>query len=421
MAGNTVTRRTTRGCRAFARAVVCGIAAAAVAAALAGCGSRGTGETAGPSAPAVARSVSPQASADTAVQALPAGQQGSRQQVPWAQVGPGWILAEWSPTLNGSATSLFLIDPAGGRYLLDTFPASPTGSAPTSLLAWSGDGQRALFTNFGASPTVTVLNLRTLATTQFDLTNASPAGFTAPAGLAILVNANVSDSGQTRLERVSLTGQLELSYPASFVPGGPYDGSALYSPDGTELAVGTSVGIELMTNEGQGVRYLNVNDSVSSCGPMRWWTRGELLVSCTPNGKDASQDWLVPTSGATPKALTANPPTPGDLGDGDAWQLPSGTYLQEAGACSYTYVAKLQPDGLTAPVAIPGVPSGESTVILGAQGDRLAIRNVPGSPQTCAHGPGLMWFAPATNSVTPLLGGIVNGGYALSAVLFGES
>jgi hypothetical protein len=70
---------------------------------------------------------------------------------------------------------------------------------------------------------VTVLNLRTLATTRFDLTNASPVGFTAPDGLAILVNANVDGSGQTKLERVSLTGQVELSYPVSFVPGGAYN------------------------------------------------------------------------------------------------------------------------------------------------------------------------------------------------------
>ena len=82
-------------------------------------------------------------------------------------------------------------------------------------------------------------------------------------------------------------------------------------------------------------------------------------------------------------------------------------------------MAKLQPDGLTTPVAVPGVPSGESTVMLGAQGDRLAIRNVPGAPQSCAHGPSLLWFAPATNSVTPLLGGAANGGYTEAAVLFG--
>lgn len=416
---STARGRRTRWDQAVSRAAIGSIVSAAVAALVAGCGSSGPGQGGGPSARAVEPSAAAQASA--AIPALAAGQQGSRQQVPWAQVGPGWILAEWSPALNGSATSLFLIDPAGGRYLIDTFPANSPASAPTVLVGWSGDGQRALVTSSAVSPTVVVLSLRTLATTQFDLTNAAAIGFTAPDGLAILVNVTLNDRGQATLERVSLTGQVELSYQPSIFPGGAYNGSALYSPDGTELAVGTSAGIELMSNEGRGLRYLNVSPSVQSCRPVRWWTPEELLASCLPSGSGTSQLWLVPTSGATPKALTASPSASGDLGDGDAWQIPSGTYVQDAGACSYTYAAKLQPDGLTAPVAIPGVPSGESTIILGALGDRLAIRNVPGSPETCAHGPALLWFAPATNSVTPLLGGTVNGGYALAAVLFGES
>jgi TolB protein len=266
-----------------------------------------------------------------------------------------------------------------------------------------------------------VLNLRTLTTTDFGLgPNAGNVGFTKPDGLAIF--ASVGTGAQAHVERLSLTGTVELSYPASFSGGGgPFGGSAVYSPDGTELGLGLLTGIELVSNGGQPIRFLPVNPSVSFCTPRRWWTPSEVLVSCMPDGSGTLQLWLVPNSGATPTALTATVPANPDLGDLDAWQLPSGTYVQDAGACSYTYAARLQSGGLTTPVAVPGVPSGESTVILGAQGDRLAIRNVPGSPQTCAHGPGLMWFAPATNSVTPLLGGTVNGGYALSAVLFGES
>ncbi len=351
----------------------------------------------------------------------PAGQQGSKQQVPWTQVGAGWILAEWLPSVTGyAATSLFLLDPAGGRYLIDTFPANPPGSAPTVLMGWSGDGQRALLTSSTAgSPTVAVLNLRTLTTTDFELTNASPIGFTAPDGFAVIANQN--NSSTPVLQRFSRTGQLELSYPTSFRGGGgSYDGSALYSPDGTELAVGTNTGIELMSNAGQALRFLPVAPSLELCGALRWWTPAELLVGCVPDGSGMYQLWLVPTSGATPTTLTAAPPAPPDLGDADAWQIPSGTYVQDEGACSYTYIAKLQPDGLTTPVAVPRVPDGESMIIIGTQGDRLAIRNQPGSPETCAHGSTLMWFTPATNSVTPVLGGAANGGTIESAVMFGE-
>jgi len=438
MAGRIAGGRTPRQNRRFFTAAgMCSIVIVAVA--IAGCGSASsTHSGARPSTPAKARPAAPSSPAAIAASALPAGQQGSQQEVPWAQVGPGWILAEWSPAWNGSgATSLFLVDPAGGRYLIDTFPASSSPSTPTSLMAWSGDGQRALLTSVyytpsGASQAFALLNLRTLASTPVQLANGSPIGFTRPDGLALLASVQVN-ARQAKLERVSLTGQLELSYPTSLAQGNEINGSVLYSPDGTELAVGTChvviasascasslSGIELITNAGQALRYLPVSPASEGCMPLRWWTAEELLASCYGPGPNSSQLWIVPTSGSTPTALTASPPVQGDLGDSDAWQLPSGTYLEEAGACSFVHMAKLQPNGLTAPVVVPGVPSGESIVILGALGDRLAVRNVPGSPETCAHGPSLMWYSPATNSVTPLLGGSVNGGYVQAALLFGQ-
>jgi hypothetical protein len=65
---------------------------------------------------------------------------------------------------------------------------------------------------------------------------------------------------------------------------------------------------------------------------------------------------------------------------------------------------------------VPGVPSGDSTAIRGAQGDRLAIEAQP----ACHEGATLLWFAPATSTVIPVLGGTVNGGTAENAILFGE-
>jgi hypothetical protein len=79
--------------------------------------------------------------------------------VPWPQVGPGWMLAMWSPvpglaackqappgtpTDQTATTTLYLVDPAGGRYAITTFPRPGDGSSPT-LVDWSGDGTRALF------------------------------------------------------------------------------------------------------------------------------------------------------------------------------------------------------------------------------------------------------------------------------------
>jgi hypothetical protein len=81
------------------------------------------------------------------------------------------------------------------------------------------------------------------------------------------------------------------------------------------------------------------------------------------------------------------------------------------------YLARLQGIGQTVPVSVPGVPSGDSTVVIGSSGDKLAIQaNV-----ACGGLPSLMWFTPTTNTVTPLLGGAANGGYTCGAALFGEA
>jgi TolB protein len=337
-------------------------------------------------------------------------------------VGPGWFLAEWSPPVTPAPTSLFLIDPAGGRYLIETFPASSPASAPTILAGWSGDGERALLQtqDSSSSPiTAAVLNLRTLATTQFQLASGVyPVGFTAPDGLAIIANV-INGPSQANLERLSLTGALELSYPASFPGGRPYSGSALYSPDGTEVATGTSGGIELLSNAGQSLRFLSVVDpSTGPCAAVRWWTSQELLVNCPIANEQEDQLWLVPASGATPTALTANPPTPPAQGGSNAWQLSTGIYVTVQTGCGQTYPAKLQPSGQTAPVAVPGLPSSYSSTILGSQGDRLAIAS--GVAPICGTTEkALLWYTPATNSVTTLLGGSVNGGTIETALMFG--
>jgi hypothetical protein len=311
----------------------------------------------------------------------------------------------------------------GGRYLIETFPASSPASAPTILAGWSGDGERALLESQASSRPITaaVLNLRTLATSQFELASGVyPVGFTAPDGHAIIANV-INGPSQANLERLSLTGNLDLSYPASFPGGRPYSGEVLYSPDGTELAAGTLGGIELLSNAGRGLSFLPVTDpSTGSCTPVRWWTAQKLLVGCgISSTTQGEQLWQVPTSGATPTALTANPPDPQDQGDMDAWQLSTGLYVTDLTGCGQTYVAKVQPSGQTAPVAVPGLPSSDnSSTILGAQGDRLAIAS--GVAPICGTTEkALLWYTPATNSITTLLGGTVNGGTIETALMFG--
>ena len=89
----------------------------------------------------------------------------------------------------------------------------------------------------------------------------------------------------------------------------------------------------------------------------------------------------------------------GDYGDLDAWSLPSGDYVQDAGACGYTYLAKLGRTGRTTAVTVPGAVG--SVIVHGAYGNQLALT----SQFACQPGStSLFWFDPATRAVTPLLG-----------------
>src|SRR5689334_16928287 len=83
--------------------------------------------------------------------ALARGAEGTIQDIPWSQVGGGWMLAMWSPatptrggaepatgqpTFQTSATTLYLISPEGGRYAITTFPPPGDDGSTPSLVDW---------------------------------------------------------------------------------------------------------------------------------------------------------------------------------------------------------------------------------------------------------------------------------------------
>jgi TolB protein len=367
-------------------------------------------------------------SGSSATTLLAAGRQGSAADIPWSQVGPGWLLSGWVPTApktSGAAspsspTTLYLIDPLGGRYAI----AAPAVTAGSDLVAWSGDGRRALFetqTSSVTSSLVTVVQLQDGTSTRFTIASDGPRsiGFTAPDGLAVIAGSQVQSTRTIPMERFDLSGALAYTYPTSFPHAGPIEGGALYTADGTELVLGTSRGMEVVTNGGQPVRYLPVNTRAGTCQPVRWWAAGVVLASCTPPGNGIALLWLVPTDGRPPTQLTVTPERgSGDLGDVDAWSLPGGDYLQDLGPCGYIYLAKLDAAGRTTPIRVPGTAAGKSVYVLGAYRDRLALT----ASLSCSPGSSsLMWFDPGTNVVTPLLGPPVNGGSAGPALLFGQT
>ena len=64
--------------------------------------------------------------------------------VPWASVGPGWVLDMYSkaPGTKKAPTTLYLVSPAGAKYALHTWKAT---QAPPKLMAWAGSKTEALF------------------------------------------------------------------------------------------------------------------------------------------------------------------------------------------------------------------------------------------------------------------------------------
>jgi hypothetical protein len=310
--------------------------------------------------------------------------------VPWSSVGAGWVLAQYSTgtAAKPAPTTLYLVSPSGVKYQVYQWAAAKTG-APR-LLAWSGDKTRALL-QAGDSYQLEQLNLETGKAARFNLPiDVLPLDYTRPSGLQLLGMA--ANGSATALARYTLTGQR-----AQVLGTRAYGLSAVYTPDGTELAISADTGLQLVSNTGQVIRKLPVAaaDPTIGCSPARWWNSTTILAECTPKGSAAAQLWLVPANGARPTALTPVRKTGPDLGDLDAWSLPSGLYLQSAGACGTLELNKQAKNGSVAAVPVPGLPAGASVAVVTALGPQLLIHGLG-----CQLGGQLAWFNPATRAET---------------------
>ena len=330
-------------------------------------------------------------------QVLAAGHTGTRAAVPWSKVGPAWALAMFSrstggdgvkPT-NGSAT-LYLVDPAGGKYSLVTWSAR-SQQAHWNLVAWSGDTQRAMFTSaFGQPNYVHQLQLRTGKITSFRLpANVSLIGYTRPDGTNILVDKS-EPNGHGVVERYNLAGKFQRTLAT--VQNG--DQIAAYQPAGATLGITEKYGLNLISNNGSVIRKLPVPGAKYGCKPVRWWSNSTILASCFALNNGGWRLWLVPASGARPSALTPVRPHPTfDIGDFNGWQLSSGLYLDGYGPCDTLVIGKQPAHGPEQQVNVPGAGS---SVIVTATRASLMVERING----CSPGVSLVWFNPATRKMT---------------------
>jgi len=347
--------------------------------------------------------------------------------VPWSQVGAGWMLAVWTPVpphmpgdqpAPGEPTSetatdvLYLVSPTGDRYTITEIPPSEDAK---NLVEWSPDGTRALFTSsYGSDATATSVDLHTGARTSIPV-HGTPA-YTLPTGQALLVSTGFNGDEPGTLKRIDMAGHEEFVYPTKDLGGaGQFSGDYLESPDGTQLVLSTAnLGNEVvarsdnslvvMGNDGIIARTLPAPMPKAMCSPVKWWAPEVILTHCDIERGGGEELWTVPLDGTKPTALTAvnthddAPGFEGNYGNWNAYETSSGTYLPTAGACGTSFVSRLTPDGHTERVTIPGLKG--SVGLAGVSGEKLVVVGQAG----CGGGTSLVSYDPTANTSTVLLG-----------------
>lgn len=316
-------------------------------------------------------------STGTAAAYLPAGQTGARDDVPWSAVGTGWRLVQ--PTdASGSNPTLYLYDPAGGRYLItDQLPKL------AYLQAWSPDGQRAMFRTPGSSDDFTRFQQLDVHSGQLEAGFSQFLGqfvtYTQPRGLAVLVTGQVQ--GAERLLRYGTDGTPQLAYPLTVGGQQLHDYySVLYTADGSQLVLQAGNNTVLLSNGGDLVQQYSLPASTQSCRPVKWWTSDTFLEACDRSGGTlgpVTSLYLQPMAGGTPTLLVGQGSSIG-MGYGEAWQLSNGdVLLSRMSGCGSAGYDILHPDGTTAPLRLPAGVT-EPGTISNMAGDLATFRVVHG-------------------------------------------
>ncbi len=365
-------------------------------------GTAGCSAAAGPAAPAAPAL---QAGWQTSAGGLAAGRTGSRAQVPWKDVGPGWALADYWATSGGTGlkpvkqgpATLYLVDPLGGRYVIDRWPATNPGSG-WLVVDWSGDAERALLAPFGTGSRLYQLDLRTGRVTEIRLPRDTPIGqYDGPAAGSLVAGRypREDDVQADAMVRYSLRGR-----PGRVLARGRFPTPIpVFSPDGSAFAIGASDGIDLVKSTGGLLARLRDPAQGQTCRPVAWRDPGTVLVSCAAGTAAAgffSRLWLVPVTGAAPSPLTGPATSKKNKGYVDAWQLPSGLYLQGAEGCQTGRIAiARQPPHRQAKII--RVPGSRDNVIITATATRLLLQQ-----NSCTSGT-LAWFNPVTRQLTTVI------------------
>jgi hypothetical protein len=154
-------------------------------------------------------------------------------------------------------------------------------------------------------------------------------------------------------------------------PGCPSQCNALSSLYGKQAVWGVAGNeMQLVSNTGGIIQRLRVTHSGAppSCVPVSWWNATTVLANCAAQGQPNANSeglWLVPTNGATARALVPPSGSPSGTGfEAGAWIVGGHVYLTQTSTRQ-------------CPGAAPG-PGGLAVLAVG-QGGSLASVTIPGS------------------------------------------
>lgn len=327
--------------------------------------------------------------------------------------GEGWYLTsveQGRPTREGIRATrlrLELVAPDGGRT--EVLDVRQRGYR---LVDWSPDGATALLVADYPEPVAIRVDVATGGTTRLRLPSRVYTAVLAPDGSGVLgMTYERERTGRSPVVRVGWDG-------STVVVNDDVDSGFLPTPDGTGLLTHGARWNQRV------VRVLSSADgSVISriptprpCVPVRWWDDQRAVVSCA-GARGATTLGLVDVAATTYHPLTRRVrPQRMDLGHLDARRVDGHLYVQVAGPCGYTYLARRHADGHLTRVRVPHAAG--NVVMVDAQDDRLILQHAI-SCDGAAPRSALTSLDPATGKERRLV--VLPRGEAFAAVLpYGE-
>jgi hypothetical protein len=281
-------------------------------------------------------------------------------------VAPGSYLAvvEKGPDgeyggIDARAQRLVLVSATGETRTVYTRRVSGTFGGFV-LLDWSLDGRTALLTATKRNASqVIVVDVETGAVHELVVPLLQTAVLD-PAGSGIVASVWKGPRSETMtLDRISWTGTrttLRSGVSGQLTPG----------RNGTVLTTDAARGRVQLLLSGTDGAVVNRFRGEGYCTPVRWWDATRVLERC-----EEGDLYLVDPATGVSDRLTSQHGR-GDYGHLDARPVASRLYVQVAGACGYTYVAKVAKRS-TKPLDLPKAVG--NVVMVDAVGDDLVLEH----------------------------------------------